>query len=116
MRRATAFLRRGRVAAARSAIGYRTGARRLCAHWDVDADLFAFLSFVQGTRSTGLVRKLSKPVLVTVVVGQVASRALAWRDLAQRSSDQVRGRKSFWRVFVTLNPRNSVVHWVIGRR
>lgn len=61
-------------------------------------------------------KKPSKPLLVIIVAGQVASGALAWRDLANRSSDQVRGRKNLWRVFITINPGNSIVYWVAGRR
>jgi hypothetical protein len=61
-------------------------------------------------------RKLPKPALVAVVVVQVVSCALAWRDLARRSDDQVRGKKNLWRAFVTVNPGNSLVYWAVGRR
>jgi hypothetical protein len=62
------------------------------------------------------VRKPSKPVIAVIVAAQVVSCALAWRDLAQRSDDQVRGRKNLWRVFITVNPGNSIVYWLAGRR
>jgi hypothetical protein len=61
-------------------------------------------------------RKLPKPALVTVVAVQVVSCALAWRDLARRSDDQVRGKKNLWRAFVSVNPGNSLVYWAVGRR
>jgi hypothetical protein len=62
------------------------------------------------------VKKPSKPVLGVIVALQVASCALAWRDLAQRSDDQVRGRKNLWRIFITVNPGNSIIYWVAGRK
>lgn len=52
----------------------------------------------------------------TVVGAQVVSSALAWRDLGQRSDDQVRGPKNLWRVIVTVNPGNSIAYWLFGRR
>jgi hypothetical protein len=61
-------------------------------------------------------RKPPKPVVLTVVVIEVVSAALAWRDLARRSDDQVRGKKNIWRVFITINPGNSLVYWAVGRR
>jgi hypothetical protein len=61
-------------------------------------------------------RKPPKPVVLTVVVVEVVSAALAWRDLARRSDDQVRGKKNIWRVFITINPGNSLAYWAIGRR
>jgi hypothetical protein len=62
------------------------------------------------------VKKPSKPVIGVIVAAQVVSCALAWRDLAQRSADQVRGRKNLWRVFITVNPGNSIVYWLAGRK
>jgi hypothetical protein len=62
------------------------------------------------------VRKPSKPVIAAIVAAQVVSCALAWRDLAERSDDQVRGRKNLWRVFITVNPGNSIVYWLAGRK
>jgi hypothetical protein len=58
-----------------------------------------------------------KKVLVTVVVPiQVFLAVLAWRDMSQRTDAQVRGTKRLWRVFVLLNPGNSVLYWLCGRR
>jgi hypothetical protein len=52
-------------------------------------------------------------MLAIVVVVEVVS---AWRDLARRSDDQVRGRKNIWRAFITVHPGNSLVYWAVGRR
>lgn len=57
-----------------------------------------------------------KAIVAAVVAAQTASSALAWRDLAQRSDDQVRGPKNLWRVIVTVNPGNSIAYWLFGRR
>jgi hypothetical protein len=51
-----------------------------------------------------------------VVPLQVVSALLARRDLAHRSDVEVRGSKRFWRVFVLLNPGNSFLYWLVGRR
>jgi hypothetical protein len=58
-----------------------------------------------------------KTQLALVIVPiQVILAVLAWRDLGRRTDEQVRGRQDFWRVFVTLNPGNSVAYWLFGRR
>jgi hypothetical protein len=57
-----------------------------------------------------------EPLLAGVVAVELASAALAWRDLARRTDDQVRGKKPLWRVFITMNPGNSLFYWVFGRR
>jgi hypothetical protein len=44
------------------------------------------------------------------------SCALAWRDIASRSDEEVRGPKSVWRVFITMNPGNSLFYWFFGRK
>jgi hypothetical protein len=61
-------------------------------------------------------RKPNKLLLCGLVAVQVVSAVLAWRDLAGRSDDQVRGKKKTWRLFMLLNPGNSFVYWVVGRR
>lgn len=61
-------------------------------------------------------RKPSKPVIAVIVAGQVLSGALAWRDLARRPDGEIRGRKNLWRLFITVNPGNSIVYWLAGRR
>jgi hypothetical protein len=57
-----------------------------------------------------------KLVVAIIVPIQVVSAGLAWRDLAGRTDEQVRGSKRLWRVFVALNPGNSVIYWLFGRR
>ena len=44
------------------------------------------------------------------------SAALAWRDLNRRTPAQIRGSKRLWRILLTLNPGNSVLYWLLGRR
>ncbi|MCW2522234.1 MAG: hypothetical protein JWO63_569 [Frankiales bacterium] len=61
-------------------------------------------------------RKPSKPVLAVIGAAQAVSSALAWRDLAQRPDERVRGRKNLWRVFITINPGNSIAYWLVGRK
>jgi hypothetical protein len=55
-------------------------------------------------------------MLAIVVLGEVVSAALAWRDLARRSDDQVRSKKNLWRAFITIHPGNSLVYSAVGRR
>jgi hypothetical protein len=55
-------------------------------------------------------------MLAIVVLVEVVSATLAWRDLARRSHDQVRGKKNIWRAFITVHPGNSLVYWAVGRR
>ena len=57
-----------------------------------------------------------KAILGAVVVAQTVSSALAWRDLKQRPDDRVRGHKNLWRAFITVNPGNSIVYWLAGRK
>jgi hypothetical protein len=58
----------------------------------------------------------SKPVVGAAVAASAASAALAYRDLAKRRPDQVRGSKRMWRILISLNPGNSVLYWAFGRR
>lgn len=57
-----------------------------------------------------------KPLLVGLVAAELVSAVFAWRDLARRNNDQIRGAKPGWRVFITLNPGNSLAYWAFGRR
>jgi hypothetical protein len=59
---------------------------------------------------------LPKPLLVGLVATELVSAVFAWRDLAHRDDDQIRGAKTGWRVFITLNPGNSLAYWAVGRR
>jgi hypothetical protein len=61
--------------------------------------------------------ELRKKSLVGLVVAiSVLSCALAWRDIARRSDDEVRGPKFIWRIVFTINPGNSLFYWLFGRR
>jgi hypothetical protein len=53
---------------------------------------------------------------VAIVVAEIVSAGLAWRDLAKRSDGQVRGKKNLWRAVIAINPGNSLVYWFVGRR
>jgi hypothetical protein len=55
-------------------------------------------------------------VTLTVVAVEAAVAALAYRDLAQRPDELIRGPKNLWRVFIGLNPGNALVYWLLGRR
>lgn len=59
---------------------------------------------------------LPKPLLVGLVAAELVSAGFAWRDLAHREDDQIRGAKTVWRVFLALNPGNSLAYWTLGRR
>jgi hypothetical protein len=57
-----------------------------------------------------------KRVAVVVVVAETVSAVLAYRDLAGRADEAVRGPKLLWRVMMALNPGNSLAYWLFGRR
>ncbi len=58
-----------------------------------------------------------KTILLGIIVPfEVVSAVFAWRDLARRSDEDVRGSKRFWRLFVVANPGNSMLYWLVGRR
>ena len=61
-------------------------------------------------------QKPTKPILVGLVAVETVSAVLAWRDLGRRPDDQVRGKKNLWRVFISINPGNSLAYWAFGRR
>jgi hypothetical protein len=61
-------------------------------------------------------RKPSNEVVVTVVALEAVSAAFAFRDLARRQDDQVRGPKLLWRILIGMNPGNSLLYWIAGRR
>ena len=61
-------------------------------------------------------REVDNRVVVAVVVVEAVSAALAFRDLAKRTDEQVRGPKLLWRALVTMNPGNSLAYWLLGRR
>jgi hypothetical protein len=61
-------------------------------------------------------RRPPPPVLAALALVGTISGTLAWRDLNRRSSGQIRGSKRFWRVLIAMNPGNSVLYWLFGRR
>ncbi len=61
-------------------------------------------------------RRPNRKVVAAVVAVEVAAAILAYRDLAARSDEQVRGPKRLWRVLIGLNPGNSLAYWLFGRR
>jgi hypothetical protein len=61
--------------------------------------------------------KLIRGRPLAILVGlELVSAALAMRDLSNRTDAQVRGNKLLWRVFISINPGNSIVYWFAGRR
>ena len=66
------------------------------------------------TRATR--RRPPPPVIAALALAASASGAGAWRDLNRRPAARVRGSKRFWRVLIALNPGNSVLYWLFGRR
>jgi len=61
-------------------------------------------------------QKPPKEVVVAVVAVQAVSAAFAFRDLARRTDDEVRGPKLLWRIIIGINPGNSLAYWLLGRR
>jgi hypothetical protein len=61
-------------------------------------------------------RKPNKLVLGGLVAIEVVAAGLAWKNLATRRDDQVRGSKKMWRALMLLNPGNSLAYWILGRR
>lgn len=57
-----------------------------------------------------------KRIFAVIVLIEVIFAAAAWRDLARRTDDEIRGNRNFWRVVVLLNPGNSLFYWLLGRR
>ncbi len=55
-------------------------------------------------------------VLVALIAVDLVSCVLAWRDLRDRSEDEVRGGKRLWHVVIVANPGNSLAYWLIGRK
>ena len=60
-------------------------------------------------------RKPNKPVLAGIVAAEVVSAVFAWRDLAHRPDNKVRGSKTVWRIVIGMNPGNSLAYWAFGR-
>jgi hypothetical protein len=54
--------------------------------------------------------------LAPILIGHVIITAFTWRDLRQRTDDQVRGNKRIWRVASALNTLGSLAYWLFGRQ
>ena len=54
--------------------------------------------------------------MATVAVGHLTAVALTWRDLRNRSPEQVRGNKKIWRAASAVNTLGSAAYWLFGRR
>jgi hypothetical protein len=63
-----------------------------------------------------MTRRPPPPAIGALALASIVSGARAWRDLSRRAPGQVRGSKRFWRVLIALNPGNSVLYWLFGRR
>lgn len=61
-------------------------------------------------------RRLPRPLLVAIIAVQSVTAVFAWRDLKRRDAERVRGSKRLWRVVMLLNPGNSLLYWLFGRR
>ena len=61
-------------------------------------------------------RRLPRPLLVAILAVQSVTAVFAWRDLKRRDPARVRGTKQFWRIVMVLNPGNSLLYWLFGRR
>jgi hypothetical protein len=59
---------------------------------------------------------MPRTALAALVAAEGIAAIAAWRDLACRRDDHVRGSKAFWRLLITMNPGNSVAYWALGRR
>src|SRR3954454_2683491 len=61
-------------------------------------------------------RKPPREVVITVVAVEAVAAAFAFRDLARRTDDQVRGPKLLWRGVNRVHPRESPAHWGLRGR
>jgi hypothetical protein len=53
---------------------------------------------------------------VAIVLIETWLAILAWRDLGRRDHNQVRGNPILWRALITIQPGNSLIYWLVGRR
>ena len=61
-------------------------------------------------------RRPPPPAIAALALAGIVSGTLAWRDLSRRSPAQIRGSRRFWRLLIAMNPGNSVLYWLFGRR
>ncbi len=55
-------------------------------------------------------------VFAVILMVELVFATFAWRDLRNRTEDQVRGNKRVWHVAILANPGNSIAYWLIGRK
>jgi membrane-anchored protein YejM (alkaline phosphatase superfamily) len=55
-------------------------------------------------------------VFAVILMVELAFATFAWRDLRNRTADQVRGSKRVWHIAILANPGNSIAYWLIGRK
>jgi hypothetical protein len=55
-------------------------------------------------------------VLAILLPIEIVSAVLAWRDLSGRGDSEIRGSRWFWLLIMVVNPGNSFVYWLVGRR
>jgi hypothetical protein len=61
-------------------------------------------------------RKLSPGLLAVILAAHATVTAFTWRDLRNRSEEQVRGSKKVWRLVTALNTTGSLAYWLFGRK
>jgi hypothetical protein len=62
-------------------------------------------------------RRKPSPFLVAAILAtHLAVTSLTWRSLKQRSRDQVRGSKRFWRLASSVNTGWSLAYFLFGRK
>jgi hypothetical protein len=61
-------------------------------------------------------RRPSPQVLTALAVAHVIVTTITWRDIGNRTAEQVRGPKWFWRLFTGIQMANSAVYWLVGRK
>ena len=55
-------------------------------------------------------------VLAVILMVELVFATFAWRDLRDRTEDQLRGSKRLWHLAILANPGNSIAYWLIGRK
>jgi hypothetical protein len=61
-------------------------------------------------------RKVSPPLLAAILAAHAVIASFTWRDLRNRSVDEVRGSKRLWRAASALNTLGSMAYFLVGRR
>jgi hypothetical protein len=58
----------------------------------------------------------ARATVIAVGAVQLALKVVAWRDLARRPREQVRGPKAAWFAATLANPGGPILYYVFGRR